>query len=155
MIMVHYCSYLFRSRKYQNKENLRTSCTEISAGGNFTRQVIHILTLDDPYWHGCPDRRSVGPEYRTDAFWFGPKLFDMNRSVFIGHLVMKNESCHSIISQSDWLQHHTMVRASCYEEISLPMDFGWLPLQSYCDDEYSLIVMNHDSWFMVHMIEEW
>ena len=74
MIMVHYCSYLFRSRKNQNKENLRTSCTEISAGGNFTRQVIHTLTLDHPYRHGCPDRRSVGPEYRTDTFWFGPEL---------------------------------------------------------------------------------
>ena len=73
MIMVHHCSYLFRSRKNQNKENLRTSCTEISAGGNFTRQVIHTLTLDHPYRHGCPDRRSViGPVRKLVRSVIGP-----------------------------------------------------------------------------------
>ena len=34
----------------------------------------------------------------------------------------------------------------CYEKILLPMDFERLPLQSYCDDPYSLILMIHGAY---------
>ena len=33
-----------------------------------------------------------------------------------------------------------------YEEILLPMDFGRLPLQSYCDDPYSPILMIYGAY---------
>ena len=36
--------------------------------------------------------------------------------------------------------------APWYEEILLPMDFGRLPLQSYCDDPYSPILMIHGAY---------
>ena len=36
--------------------------------------------------------------------------------------------------------------APWYEEILLHMDFGRLPLRSYCDDTYSLILMIHTSF---------
>ena len=36
--------------------------------------------------------------------------------------------------------------APWYEEILLPMDFGRLPLQSYCEDPYSPILMIHGAY---------